>query len=165
MARKGYYTYTEGYKQGLWTILERPSKSKKALMRCECGYEAWNYISNLSSHKSQGCRSCMLKTPSHRTYLLVLRTASRRSIKWELTEKQWEELATKNCFYCDSEPSNMISEYKFKYNGLDRIDSSQGYTLTNVVTSCKICNRAKSDMPQKEFYDWIKRLNVKIISE
>jgi 5-methylcytosine-specific restriction endonuclease McrA len=48
---------------------------------------------------------------------------------------------------------------------LDRIDSSQGYTLTNVVTSCKICNRAKSDMPQKEFYDWIKRLNVKIISE
>lgn len=161
MARKFY----NGYKQGLWTILDIPPKSRKALMRCECGYEAWNYISNLSSHKSQGCRSCMLQTPAHRTYLLVLRTASRRSIRWELTEEQWTKLATQNCFYCDSKPGNMISEYGFKYNGLDRVDPSEGYLLTNVVTCCKICNRAKSDLSQQDFYDWARRLNVKIISE
>ena len=163
MARKSFYQ--PGYKQGLWTIIERPLKSKKALMRCECGYEAWNYVSNLSSHNSKGCRSCMFKTPEHRTYLLVLRTASRRSIKWELSEKDWINLATKNCFYCESEPSNMILEYGFKYNGLDRIDSSKGYFLSNVVTCCKICNRAKGDLSQKDFYDWSKKLNVKIISK
>lgn len=72
---------------------------------------------------------------------------------------------TRNCFYCDSEPSNMISQYGFKYNGLDRVDSSKGYSLSNVVTCCKICNRAKSDLSQKDFYDWIEKLNVKIISE
>lgn len=161
MRRKFY----EGYKQGLWTIIELMPKEKKALLRCECGYEGWKFISNLSSHKSKGCRSCMLQSPEHRTYLTVLRTASRRSLSWEISESQWLLLATRDCFYCGSEPGNMISEYGFKYNGLDRIDSSKGYTLTNVVTSCKICNRSKSDMSQKDFYDWIKRTYVKIISE
>lgn len=161
MRRKFYV----GYKQGLWTIVDLPYKSKKVLLRCECGYEDWKFVSNLSSRKSQGCRNCMFKTPQHKTYLLVLRTASRRSLKWELTEEQWIDLATQSCYYCGSEPSNMISKYKFKYNGLDRIDSSLGYSLTNVVVSCKICNRAKSDMTQKDFYDWIKRAYGKTVSE
>lgn len=161
MRRKFY----EGYKQGLWTIVELYPKEKKALLRCDCGYQGLKFLSNLSSHNSQGCRNCMFKTPQHKTYLLVLRTASRRSLKWELTEDEWANLATKNCYYCGSEPSNMISEHGFKYNGLDRIDSSLGYSLTNVVTSCKICNRAKSDMKQIDFYDWIKKAYVKIISE
>jgi hypothetical protein len=161
MGRKFY----NGYRQGLWTIIDYPEKSKKALMRCDCGYEAWSFLSNLSSHKSQGCRSCMFKTPQHKTYLLVLRTASRRSLKWDLSEKEWVDLAIKNCYYCDSPPNNMIANYGFKYNGLDRIDSSLGYSLTNVVTCCKLCNRAKSDMPQQEFYDWIKRAYGKIISK
>jgi hypothetical protein len=161
MRRKFY----EGYKQGLWTIVELLPKEKKALLRCECGYEGWKFLANLSSHKSQGCRKCMLQTPEHRTYLTVVRTASRRSISWEITEEQWVKLSQENCYYCNSEPANMISEYGFAYNGLDRVDSSKGYCLTNVVTSCKICNRAKSDMPQQEFYDWIRKAYVKIISE
>lgn len=161
MGRKFY----PGYKQGLWTIIEYPSKSKKALMRCECGYETWNFLSNLSSHNSQGCRQCMFQTPEHKTYLLVLRTASRRSIKWNLSENEWVALAKQNCHYCDAEPGNMIKSYGFKYNGLDRIDSSKPYTLTNIVPCCRICNTAKSDMSQKDFYDWIKRAYDKTVSE
>lgn len=161
MARKFY----SGYKQGLWTIIDYPEKSKKALMRCECGYESWNYLSNLSSHNSQGCRNCMFKTPQHKTFLLVLRTASRRSIKWELSEEEWVSLATKNCYYCNSEPGNMIKSYGFKYNGLDRVDSSKHYSLTNVVPCCRICNIAKSDMSQQDFYNWIEKAYVKIISK
>lgn len=161
MGRKFY----NGYKQGLWTIVDYPEKSKKALMRCECGYEAWNFIANLSSHKSQGCRRCMLQTPAHRTYLLVLRTASRRSIKWNISEEDWITISQKDCFYCGISPSNMIAEYGYAYNGLDRIDSNGIYELTNVVPCCKICNRSKSDISQQEFYDWIKRAYEQIISK
>ncbi len=161
MGRKFY----NGYKQGLWTIVDYPAKSKKALMRCECGYEAWNFLSNLSSHNSQGCRSCMLQTPAHRTYLLVLRTASRRSIKWNISEEEWTKISQKDCFYCGANPSNMITEYGYPYNGLDRIDSNGIYELTNVVPCCKICNRSKSDISQQEFYDWIKRAYEQIISK
>jgi 5-methylcytosine-specific restriction endonuclease McrA len=161
MRRKFY----QGYRQGLWTIVDLIPKEKKALLRCECGYEGWKFLSNLSSHKSQGCKSCMLQTPAHKTYLSVIRTASRRSISWDIPEDTWIELAQQECYYCGSEPGNMISDYGFKYNGLDRVDSSKGYSLTNVVTSCKICNRAKSDMLQKDFYKWIGRAYEQIISK
>jgi hypothetical protein len=161
MRRKFY----EGYRQGLWTIVKLEHKNKKALLRCDCGYEGWKFLSNLSSHNSQGCRNCMLQSPEHKTYLMVLRTASRRSIKWNISENDWIKLATQNCYYCESKPKNIIKEYGFFYNGLDRIDPSIGYDLTNVVTCCKICNRAKSDLSQEEFYEWIKEAYETIISK
>lgn len=43
----------------------------------------------------------------------------------------------------------------YKHNGIDRIDSNKGYVVDNVIPCCKYCNIAKSDMTQKEFYDWI----------
>ena len=161
MGRKFY----NGYKQGLWTIIDYPAKSKKALMRCDCGYEAWNFLSNLSSHNSQGCRKCMFQTPAHKTYLLVLRTASRRSIKWNISEEEWVSISKQDCFYCGSKPSNIITEYGYPYNGLDRVDSNGIYELTNVVPCCKICNRSKSDISQQEFYDWIRKAYEQIISK
>lgn len=154
MRRKFYV----GYKQGLWTIIDLPYKSKKALLRCECGYEDWKFLANLSSHNSQGCRKCMFQTAEHKTYLMVVRTASRRSISWQIAKNDWISLSSKNCHYCNSEPSNCIKEYGYKYNGLDRIDSSKPYVLTNVVPCCKICNRAKSDLTQEEFKNWIKKV-------
>jgi 5-methylcytosine-specific restriction endonuclease McrA len=36
-------------------------------------------------------------------------------------------------------------------NGLDRVDSSRGYHLDNVVTACKRCNVSKSDLTLEEF--------------
>jgi len=39
----------------------------------------------------------------------------------------------------------------FTYNGLDRIDSSQGHILGNVVPCCYPCNMAKGDMTTEEF--------------
>lgn len=154
-----------GYKQGLWTIVDYPYKSKKALLRCDCGYEAWKFLSNLSSRNSQGCRSCMIKTPEHKTYLMVLRTASRRSIKWEISEEDWIKISSQDCFYCGAKPSNIIKDYGYVYNGIDRVDSSKHYYLTNVVPCCKICNIAKSDLSQKDFYLWIKRVYGKVISK
>lgn len=157
--------FNVGYKQGLWTIVEYPYKSKKALLRCECGHESWKFLANLSSRNSQGCRSCMFTSPEHKTYLSVMRGAAGRSKQWDLSEDEWVSLSKQNCFYCDQEPSNFIVAIGYKYSGLDRIDSSIGYTLTNVVPCCIVCNRAKSNLPAGEFEDWIKRVYVKIISK
>lgn len=157
--------FTIGFRQGTWTIVEYPYKSRKALLRCDCGYEDWKFLSNLSSHKSQGCRKCILTTAQHKTYLSVVRGAASKSREWNITEDQWVEIANKNCIYCDQEPSNMISAIGYKYSGLDRIDSNVGYRLTNVVPCCIVCNRAKSNLPVVEFEKWIKRVYDKIISE
>jgi hypothetical protein len=41
---------------------------------------------------------------------------------------------------------------------LDRIDSSKGYSISNVVPCCATCNKAKLAMPRDEFLGWIDRV-------
>lgn len=154
--------FVKGYRQGAWTVLEVPYKSKKAFMRCDCGHEGWYFISNLSSHGSKKCSKCRVQSPSHKTFVSVVNTANRRGIKWELSEEEWLEVSSKNCQYCGCPPSNLIAGYGYKYNGIDRIDSTKHYFIENVVPACKICNRAKSDMDKEEFYSWVKRVNALI---
>lgn len=48
----------------------------------------------------------------------------------------------------------------FVRNGIDRVDSAQGYVLTNVVPCCKQCNRAKSDLSREEFLTWVERVHA-----
>lgn len=158
MRRKFY----PGYRQGTWEIIELPYKSTKALMRCDCGYEGWHYISNLSSHGSTKCYGCRVKSIEHKTFISVINTANRRGIKWEITFEEWKNLSSKNCFYCNAEPSNCLNSVgDLKYNGLDRIDSSKHYYLENVVTCCLYCNRAKSNKSQEDFFKWIETVYVK----
>lgn len=45
------------------------------------------------------------------------------------------------CMYCNH----------YKASGLDRIDSSQGYTNTNTVPCCTLCNFAKANFSQDVF--------------
>lgn len=99
-------------------------------------------------------------------------SAKRRGIFWGLSKKDFFNLINLSCTYCGDINTSYFNNPKsspwakpFVYTGLDRIDSSAGYLLTNVVTCCKICNRAKSDLSQQDFYNWVRRLNVKIISE
>lgn len=50
------------------------------------------------------------------------------------------------------------TEGNFTYNGLDRIDSSKGHTLDNVVTCCATCNYMKRSMTHDEFIDHIDKV-------
>jgi 5-methylcytosine-specific restriction endonuclease McrA len=79
-----------------------------------------------------------------------------RDLEFNLTREFVYCETQKTCFYCSEPPSNRSVRSSRKevyfYNGLDRIDSSLGYTETNVVPCCYSCNRAKSDLSQSEFY-------------
>jgi len=93
--------------------------------------------------------------------------ARRKNIKWKLTKKQALSLFVNNCMICKTSPSNTMNTLRnsgtFKYNGIDRVDSNKDYTIDNVQTMCFICNRAKGDLTQNEFNNWITKLkeNVK----
>lgn len=142
-------------------IIEYPYKSKKILVRCtECESESWIYISNLTSGASKRCWECRKMNPEVSTFKMCQRTAKRRGIEWSLDFDTWLAMATQRCYYCDAEPSN--SSYGFEYNGIDRVDSSDVYKIENVVTCCVICNRAKSNMMQEEFYNWIRRVHGRL---
>jgi len=73
-----------------------------------------------------------------------------------------------NCYWCGVPPSSthkdhlrtgkIMSGLVIKYNGVDRVDNSKGYTVENSVPCCKYCNRAKNDMTVTQFMEWNKRI-------
>ena len=88
--------------------------------------------------------------------------ANKRGLVWELNQQQFAELTQKNCYYCNAEPHQIIKAHgcksSYTYNGVDRIDSSTGYTLSNCVSACGRCNIAKNNMTGQEFKTMIKKI-------
>ncbi len=79
--------------------------------------------------------------------------AKNRNIAFGLSLEDFRELVTKDCFYCSSPPLFIVqtAHSRLAYNGVDRMDSSIGYTPGNCVTCCKPCNWMKKDMSVSEF--------------
>ena len=86
---------------------------------------------------------------------------------YDLTDDELYKLITSNCHYCDAIPSNVMKDTRdvnkipFIYNGVDRVDNTLGYTLSNSVSCCKRCNIAKNDMKYSDFIDLCKRISDK----
>ena len=102
---------------------------------------------------------------------LKRRHSNKRMIGEVIDFAIFKELSKSKCRYCDIEHSKEIedrlneskskkrlSDEILKINGIDRVDSSIGYTKENSVTCCKYCNFAKNTMSEDEFYKWIKRV-------
>ncbi len=118
------------------------------------------------------CKDCKLKYywvnyPANDIYLNLYNSlkssCKRKNRECSITFDEAISLYQSNCYYCKEEPSNTYKHANnkhliLKYNGIDRIDSSKGYSLDNVVPCCKYCNRAKNDLSQKDFYKLIERI-------
>lgn len=92
-------------------------------------------------------------------------SARNRSIAFDLQEHDVEALIFKDCYYCGAPPKHKrpIGQGEWKRtglasNGIDRLDSARGYTQTNVVPCCTVCNYFKVDMSKEEFLDRIKMI-------
>lgn len=82
-----------------------------------------------------------------------------------INKEDFRRLTSSSCHYCGVAPERecLIGSKKtcngyYKYNGLDRVDNSKGYTLHNVVPCCEMCNKAKRDLSSQVFESWINRL-------
>ena len=66
------------------------------------------------------------------------------------------------CHYCGTAGSikylDKVSGKIYYRNGIDRINSSNGYTLENVVPCCSYCNRMKMDLGYNEFLHLIEKI-------
>lgn len=90
--------------------------------------------------------------------------AKKRNLIFELSEKEFKKIILKNCYYCNSEPipkkyNNSKNKTKtIKFNGIDRIDSTNGYSLKNCIPCCEMCNRMKMAYKQEDFLEQIKKI-------
>jgi predicted RNA-binding Zn-ribbon protein involved in translation (DUF1610 family) len=172
------------------TVIEEPFLTKKlkfnhfnAKVKCNCGKEFIARCTNLRTGRTVACSDCSFKARSERAVQvsqyqqmfkrLVLDRCRKHTIEISITVDDYSRLISQNCFYCNDEPrkTNRFSNRKYVNtetvfaNGVDRIDSSKGYTLENCITCCTSCNYAKHKLTQSEFFDKIvkiyKNLNLK----
>jgi hypothetical protein len=88
--------------------------------------------------------------------------AKLKNHSFSLTEEEFKMLVTSNCQYCGVSPKTEHRRKKangsFLHNGIDRLDSNYGYSLSNCITACEICNKAKRDLSLEEFVNWLTRI-------
>jgi len=68
--------------------------------------------------------------------------------------EEFETLIKSHCSYCNKPPSNLHKKI-LHYNGLDRKDNNQGYSINNTIPCCKTCNLGKHNL---QYEEWIKHL-------
>lgn len=132
--------------------------------KCDCGNESNVSAANLG--KKGGTRSCGCShtlPPGEAAFNALLKnytySAKRRGLTFELTKAQFRELTKQRCHYCGQEPSREHGDPglngTYTCNGLDRKDNIEGYTLSNVVPCCQVCNFTKASRDYNEFTEWI----------
>jgi hypothetical protein len=69
-------------------------------------------------------------------FVTYKRSAEIKQLEFKLTKGDFIEMVECGCNYC-----GLIQEKGF--NGIDRLDSSEGYIITNCVSCCEMCNFMK----------------------
>lgn len=158
------------------------------LCLCECGNEKVVVSDNLSSGKSNSCGCLKAEFLSRRgnqyglysdreeallkvQYSHLKRRDKKKGFIDTMGFDYFRLLSKSPCKYCgleyskeiedrlnESKKQKRLSDHILKCNGIDRVDSSKGYTKDNSVACCKYCNTAKNTMTEDEFYNWIKRV-------
>jgi hypothetical protein len=145
---------------------------------CDCGTTIVRPYGNLYSGNTRSCgclsmelkRARKLSDEEIRIHLMIQyykRNAKIAHKEWKLTESQFKSIVIQPCHYCGASAPELQNYKKPSsrghrvsgYNGVDRVDSLQGYYLTNVVPCCKICNQAKNAQTLEEFKGWVQRVH------
>ncbi len=164
-----------GKRYGRWTVLttryDRSLRKRFLLCRCECGTEREVMKGNMKTGGSKSCgclrrelasvafRKLPIKeSVANQHYQRYKRAAEVTGREFSLDKDQFHLASSGRCFYCGQEAQEFQTKSMgskvpsgYRANGLDRVNSSIGYTIDNVVACCFRCNMAKSDMLQSEF--------------
>jgi hypothetical protein len=172
-----------GNRFGDWKVIERgrnratPKDQRKTYWKCQCvhcGHIKDIYAGNLTSGKSKRC-TCQIEEKAknnvesfwHAMNKTYIDGAKKRNIPFSLTQEQVRLLMEQDCSYCGSPPQDRKAHVRLrcvvKVNGIDRKDSSIGYTKENCIPCCKVCNTMKMDLTVEEFLDRITKIYKKMI--
>jgi len=174
--RKSYVGMKFGYLTAIKPTDKRSgSRGFLWVFRCDCGNEIEKVPANvrLGHPKSCGCMTKYLahknvtlpegEAPFRQLYRAYKQGAKLRGYSFELSMDEFRDFTKQACWYCGIEPRQ---EYWIKkknippyiYNGVDRLNNSDGYTIENSVPCCGTCNGMKSDMNISDFISKIKSI-------
>ncbi len=107
------------------------------------------------------CKECHLKYSKEYKKCIVGRykdyrlNAKKKDLVFLVSIEEFDILTSKKCYYCGGSSGS----YKDRtYTGLDRVDNSQGYEVSNLVPCCKKCNYMKKDLSIEVFLYHIRQV-------
>lgn len=111
-------------------------------------------ITNKGLPEGESCRNSLIQ--SYKS------NARSKGLPFTLTSDKCVSLFQGACFFCGQPPSEVFTKKNHKgsytYSGIDRIDSSQGYTPENVVSCCTACNFLKGNRSNEQFLRHIQKI-------
>lgn len=130
---------------------------QKKCFRCNQWLPLSSFYKSNHHHDGYGseCKKCQNESKESR-YNLYRKNATRRNIKFNLSKNDFYDITSKPCYYCGGYSNKDINNKL--YNGVDRIDSSKDYDLSNVIPCCDICNKMKLDHSLSFFLEHINRI-------
>lgn len=168
------YNYLTVLSESKPVVSSSGNKSRRWLFECECGKRKVLSPSNVfnGSTKSCGCKKKQLTTKAINKYYeskykypverRMLSSYKKHGKDFNLSLSEFVKLVNSNCGYCGVKPHkvrfNKTKSRSKKLNGIDRVDSSRGYSVDNTVPCCTDCNIAKGSKSRVEFISLIKRI-------
>lgn len=173
------YKLRKGQRFGKWKVIGTPFVSKIPLkqsirqvkVRCECGYECFRRVTDLTRGLTKMCKDCSKKNKFRKSYkgieelsgahLTAIRSRLVRKSKTLTFEVSKEYLwklylsQNKKCALSGVDIS-MSPNRKLTTASLDRIESSKNYVEGNVQWVHKVVNRMKMELSDQEFINWCK---------
>lgn len=164
-------TGLEGKRFGRWLVLRRVGGSPRGVYwacRCDCGTERNVFGHRMSRGYSQSCgclpmerRIAKLSFPKGVAAFKSLfreykKRATQRNLEFLLSEEQFKTITLQSCFYCGVVPKQIRRHLGRNtgpciFNGVDRANSSLGYTEENCLPCCGTCNFMKNIMNADQF--------------
>lgn len=164
------YIDLAGQRFGKLTVLHLSDDSRKDpsvfwVCRCDCGKEKTVRAALLKGKhavKSCGCNWRTGYEGISATHFLNIRNhAKTRGVEFTISIKEiWNLFVRQNKKCALSGVDLILGAYRYgvKTASLDRIDSDGGYTMNNVQWVHKDVNSMKSNMPEKDFLEWARRI-------
>jgi len=147
-------------------MLESPVLESKFCTSCCKELSIDQFIGELNDIITKTCKNCrecnkrqdakrdkehrneIVRNNMHPQYTTYKKGARERNLHFSISYEEYETIVKNPCYYC-----GMTQERGF--NGIDRINSSNGYILTNCVSCCQMCNYMKGTLG---FNVFIKRI-------
>ena len=85
-------------------------------------------------------------------YGVYIQSSNHRNIHFELTIDEYEFIAQNPCYYCGT------VNIQRGFNGVDRVDNYLGYSNSNCVACCSMCNYMKGTLSKSNFFQRIEHI-------
>lgn len=165
---------------GKLTVIKRMENSKgnnnrRWLCKCTCGEKKIATTTYLKNGKTSHCGCSKKAKYVDRTIPAIniligsyKRISKIKNREFILSREQFIDITSSNCHYCGEPPNKTIEDNLrgnksyYTYNGIDRKDSSKGYTPENSLPCCTKCNFVKGSTSYDLFKQWITNITKNI---